>query len=134
MDRIRKVDYYVAQIPDKPGRGARVLSAMREVNLLAFTGFPNGRKAQIDFVPEDTAAFKAAAKRAKLKVAAKKGAFLVQGSDRPGAVADVLQRLADAKVNVTAIDAVATGKGRWGAILWVKPKNVKQATKALGAS
>jgi len=112
MDRIRKVDYYVAQIPDKPGRGARVLSAMREVNLLAFTGFPNGRKAQIDFVPEDTAAFKAAAKRAKLKVAAKKGAFLVQGSDRPGAVADVLQRLADAKVNVTAIDAVATGKRR----------------------
>lgn len=133
MDTIRKVEYYVTQIANKAGEGARVLAALRGINLLAFTGFPSGKKAQVDFVPDDAAAFKAAAKRAKLKVKVKKGAFLVQGDDRPGAVAELLLRLAQAKVNVTAIDAAAAGMGRWGAILWVKPKDVNKAAKALGA-
>lgn len=133
MDTVRKVEYYVAQIPNKPGEGARVLEALRGVNLLAFTGFPSGKKSQVDFVPEDAMAFKVAAKQAKLKVKVKKGGFLVQGDDHQGAVADLLDRLANAKVNVTAIDGVAAGMGRWGAILWVKPKDVNKAAKALGA-
>jgi hypothetical protein len=43
-------------------------------------------------------------------------------------------KLADAKINVTAIDAVSAGGGRYGAILWVKPKDVVKAAQALGAS
>jgi hypothetical protein len=134
MDTIRSVQYYVTQVSDKAGEAARVLTALRGVSLLAFTGFPSSRKAQLDFVPEDALAFTMAAKQAKLKVKVKKGGFLVQGDDRVGAVADVLQKLADAKVNVTAIDAVAAGMGRWGAILWVKPKDVAKANKVLGAA
>lgn len=133
METIRKVDYFVTEVPNKPGEAARLLDALRSVNLLMFTGFPSGRRAQVDFVPEDPQAFKAAAKKAKLKLRSKKGGFLIQGDDRPGAVADVLARLADAKINVTAIDAVAAGGGRFGAILWVKPKDVNKAAKALGA-
>jgi len=48
-------------------------------------------------------------------------------------VAEVLKRLADAKINVTALDAVCTGGGRYGAILWVKPASFEAAAKALGA-
>jgi hypothetical protein len=123
-------------VPDKPGEGAKVVGALADagINLLAFTGFPRGRRAQIDFIPEDTAAFKTAAKSAKLKLGPKKTGFLVQGDDRPGAVADLLKRLADAKINITAVDAVAAGMGRYGAILWVKSKDVNKAAKALGAS
>ncbi len=90
MNTIRQVEYFVTEVSSKTGEGARVLSAVSGVNLLAFTGFPSGRKAQIDFVPEDAEAFKAAAKRAKLKVKAKKGGFLLQGDDRPGAVAELM--------------------------------------------
>ncbi len=135
-ETIRKVDYFAMDVPDKPGEGARVLGALADagVNLLAFTGFPVGRRAQIDFIPEDAALFKAAAKNAKLKLRAKKAGFLVQGDDRPGAVADLLKRLADARINVTAVDAVGAGMGRYGAILWVKSKDVNKAAKALGAS
>ena len=104
------------------------------VNLLAFTGFPNGRRSQLDFIPEDTAAFTAAAKQVKLKMKRKKAGFLVQGDDRPGAVADIMKRLADSKINVTAIDALSAGMGRYGAILWVQPRDVNKAAKALGAS
>lgn len=133
MDTVRKVEYFVTEVSDKPGEAARVLAAVRGVNLLAFTGFPKGRRAQVDFVPEDALAFKAAAKQAKLKVKSKQGGFLAQGDDRPGAIADVMRRLADAKINVTAIDAVAAGNGRWGAIFWVKAKDVNKTVKAFGA-
>lgn len=136
-EMIRKVDYFTMQVSDKPGEGARALDALREagVNLLAFTGFPEGRRrAQLDFVAEDTAALKAAAKRAKMKLSPKKSAFLVQGEDRPGAIAEIMGRLAAARINVTAIDGLCAGGGRFGAILWVKGPDVRKAAKVLGAS
>ena len=136
METIRRVDYFAMDVANKPGEGARLLGALRDagVNLLAFTGFPNGRRAQIDFIPDDSAAFKAAARRAGLTLKPKKVGFLIQGQDRPGAVADLMSRLAGAKINVTAIDAVCAGEGRYGALLWVKSPDVGRAAKALGAS
>ncbi len=134
-DMIRKVSYFAMDVADKPGEAARVLTALSQagVNLLAFSGFPRGRRAQLDLIPEDAVPFRKALSRAKLKVRAKKTGFLVHGDDRPGAVAEVLQKLADAKINVTAVDAVSAGGGRYGAILWVKSENVKKAAKALQA-
>lgn len=134
-DTIRKVDYFYSEVSNKVGEGARILSAIREsgVNLLAFTGFPVGKKAQIDFVPEDTESFKKAAKKAGLKLSAKKTGFLVQGADRVGAVAEILSELAADKINVTAIDAITAGAGRYAAIFWVAPSDVKKTAKALGA-
>jgi hypothetical protein len=133
-ETVRLVDYFYVMVPNKPGEGARALAALREagVNLLAFSGFPQGRRAQLDFVPADAAAFKQAAKRAKWKPVGPKRGFLVQGDDRLGAVADLLERLARAKINVTAIDAV-TVEGRYGAILWVASKDVKKAASLAGA-
>ncbi len=134
-ETIRKVDYFAMDVANKPCEGVKVLGALAAwgINLLAFTGFPNGRRAQIDLIPENAHAFLAAAKQVKLKVRPKKTGFLVQGDDRLGAVSDLMKRLADAKINVTAIDAVSAGMNRYGAILWVKPKDVNKASKALGA-
>lgn len=133
---LRKVDYFYLQTSNTAGQGAQVLAQLREagVNLLAFTGFPSGRKAQMDFVPEDTAKFKAAAKKMKLELSVKKTGFLLQGEDKTGALTEVLEKLAAAKINVTALDAVASGDGRFGAIFWVKPTDVAKAAKLLGAS
>jgi hypothetical protein len=135
-DLIRKVDYFVLAVADKPGEAAGILRALdiEGVNLLAFTGFPEGRRAQLDFVPEDSALFKRTAKRIGLAVKPRKTGFLVQGKDRPGAVAELLEKLAMASINVTAIDAVASGGGRYGAILWVPPRDVNRAARALGAT
>ena len=135
MDAIKKIVYFAMDVSNKPGEAARVLQTLSEagVSLLAFSGFPRGRRAQLDFVPEDTALFRKALSRAKLKVLPKKTGFLIQGEDRRGALAEVLQNLADAKINVTAVDAVSAGGGRYGAILWVKPPDVKKTAKALKA-
>lgn len=134
-DHIRMVDYYYALAPDRPGEGARLLGILREagVNLLAFSGFPSARKSQIDFVPEDPTAFLAAARAAGIKLRRPKKVFLIDGDDRVGAIAELLGRLGGAKINVTAVDAVCAGGGRYGAILWVKPRDVKRAAAALGA-
>ena len=135
-DTIRLVDYFYVMAPQKPGVGAALLAELRQagVNLLAFSGFPSGRGAQVDFVPEDPAAFRAVARKAKWKVTGPKRAFLAMGDDRPGVIAELMQRLADAKINVTALDAVCAGSGRYGAILWVAPRDVTRAARALGAS
>ena len=133
-DRVRKVDYFYVMVPNTAGQGAKVLSGLAEhgVNLLAFSGFPSGRQGQLDLVPENSATLTRAAKKLKLKLSKKKSGFLLQGSDRPGAMVKTLDQLAQARINVTAVDALATG-GRFAAILWVKPKNVAKAAKLLRA-
>ena len=133
-ETVRTADYFYVMVPDKPGEGARVLGELRSagVNLVAYSGFPSGRGAQLDVVPTDPAAFKAVVKQKKWKVKGPKRAFLIQGDDRVGACADVLGRLAAAKINVTAMDALAGG-GRYAAILWVKPRDVKKTASVLGA-
>lgn len=135
---LRKVDYFYVQTPDTAGQSARILAALRDagVSLLAYSGFPNGGKAQQDFVPADSAKFTAAMKKLKLKLklklSRKKTAFLLEGDDKVGALTEMLSKLAEAKINVTALDAVSAGEGRFGAIFWVKPRDVAKTTKVLG--
>ena len=132
---LRKIGYFSVETPHAAGRGLRILAALRDagVNLLAYKGFPSGRKAQLDFVPAEPARFKAAARKIKLKISPKKIGFLVQGDDKVGALTAILAKLAKARVNVTALDAVVAGKGRYGAIFWVKPKHVAKTAKLLRA-
>ncbi len=134
LDTVRTAQYFKVQVPDRPGEAARCLGALEaaDINLLAFLAFPRNRRSQLDFVPSDPTAFKAAAKQAKWKIQGPKTCFLVEGEDRAGAVATHAASLAKAKVNIHATVAVCGGAGRYGVILWVKPKDVKRAAKALG--
>jgi hypothetical protein len=134
-DRLRKVDYFYVMVPNTAGQGAKVLSGLAAagVNLLAFSGFPSGGKGQLDLVPENSTKFRRAAKKMKLKISARKTGFLLQGTDRVGAMAKTLKTLAAAKINVTAMDAVTSGDGRFAAIFWVKPKKVAKAARLLRA-
>jgi hypothetical protein len=133
-DTIRQVDYFYMHVPHKTGEAAKALRALKDagVNLLAFSGFPEGRRGQLDFIPADAAAFKHVAKANKWKLVGPKRAFVIQGDDRVGAIADVVGTLGDAKINVTAVDAICTD-GRYGALCWVAPRDVKKAAQVLGA-
>jgi hypothetical protein len=135
-DTVRGIDYYYVTVPDVPGEGQRILSALKEsgVNLHAFLGFPlGGGESQIDLVPEDREALKAAAEQAGVTLSEAKRAFLIQGDDRVGAVADTLGKLEEANVNVTAAAAVGAGSGRYGMIVWVAAADYERAAGALGA-
>ena len=135
-ETVQRIPYFYVEVPDKPGEASRILNLLKEenVNLLALCGFPQGRRAQVDFVPSDAAALKAAARKAKLKLVGPKTVFLIQGDDRVGAGAEILAKLAQAKINVISVQAVAAGSGLYGALLWVEPRNVKKAAELLGAA
>jgi hypothetical protein len=135
-DTVRGVDYYYVTVPDEPGEGQRILSALKDsgVNLLAFMGFPlAGGESQLDLVPEDAESLRAAAEQAGVTLSEAKRAFLIQGDDRVGAVADALAKLAEASVNVTAAAATGAGSGRYGMILWVAAADYERAADTLGA-
>lgn len=137
VDVVRQVEYYYTIVPDEVGQGAKVLNALKAkgVNLLAFCGFPAGNgQAQLDFVAQDKEAFLAAMEQAGIELVGPKLAFLVQDEDRAGAVADLLSRLEQARINITAVQAIASGEGRYGAIVWVKPGDVARAARVLGLS
>jgi ACT domain-containing protein len=132
---IRKVAYFSMQVPNRPGVGLEMLRSIAKgrQNLLAFTGFPNRGKAQVDFVPANPVEFARGAKKHGVKLGKRKTAFLVQGEDRVGALVRVLDKLGKAKINMVAMDAVTAGSGRFGAIFWVRPKDVGRASRLLGA-
>ncbi len=133
-DTIRLVDYFYVLVPDKPGEGLAILKHLRDegVNLLAFSGFPEARKAQLDFIPADPAAFKGAVRKIRLKPVGPKRAFLISGEDRVGAMVDILSNLTSAGISITAADAIAATGGQFCCLLWVKPREVKRAAKAFG--
>jgi len=133
---IRKVNYAYVTVASKPGEAARILEALRDanVNLLAFSGFPQGRnKAQVDIVTDDSDGLKAAAKRHKWKLSRTKRAFLAQGTDEIGAAVPLLAKVAGAKINVIAADIVAAGEGRFGMLFWVDARDYNRAAKLLEA-
>jgi hypothetical protein len=133
-DTVRKVEYFSIQVPDAPAKAFGVLSLLVSsgINLLGCSGVQRGKRAQIEVIPEDTRRFKDAVKKAGLKFTPEKSGFLIQGSDRRGALADHLSKLGAKGINVTGIDALSAGEGRWGAIIWVDEDAVRSAGRALG--
>ena len=134
--RVKKGNYCYTTVPNRAGRGAKILTDLKDagVDLLAYSGFPvKGGKSQIDLVAEDLRTLRRVAKANGWRLSKPKKGFLIQGDDRIGAVQRIVQKLAERKINITAADAVAAGKGRYGMILWVKPTVYARAARVLGA-
>jgi len=134
-DTVRKVDYFSIFVSDKPAQAFNVLSMLVSsgINLLGCSGTKRGRRAQIDVIPDDTRRFRSAVKKAGLEFKPEKSGFLIQGEDRPGALTEHLRVLGDSKVNVTGINSIRAGQGRWGAIIWVDDDAINKASKVLKA-
>jgi hypothetical protein len=133
---VRKINYVDFKIPNRSGQAAQVLGALRSagVNLTALTAFPDkGGRTQVDLITKDLAGVRRVAKKQGWKLSKAKKGFLIQGKDSVGAVYRHAKRLADKRINITAANAAAAGKGQFGMMLWVKPKDYARAGRALGA-
>ena len=132
---IKRIEYYYCAVEDKHGKGYWLLEHLRQknVNLAAFTAFPTGGgRSQLDLIPDDAEALKAAAAEAGVSLVGPKHAFLVQGEDDVGAIVELHQRLSSAGINVHAANGVSAGSSRFGYVLWVKPQDYERAARALG--
>lgn len=135
-DNVRRAEYFHVQVPDRPGEGARILASIKKagIDLLAFSGFPDkSGQAQLDLVVADANTLEEAASREGLSLVGPRACFVVEGDNRVGAVADLTAKLADAKVSVTALDAVRVGS-KYGALIFVKQEDLANAARALGAA
>ena len=136
-DQIRRIDDFFLTVSDEPGAAARVLASLQAagVNLLGISMLPHGAcKSQLDLIPEEIGALRRAAKTAGLKLSRVKTGFLIQDEDRPGAVADTANTLAEANINIISVQAFCVGSGRYGGLLWVGAPDLRRAAKALGAT
>lgn len=132
--RIRRVEYYYANVRDELGAAYRLLSQLAElgVDLLAFTAVPSGpARAQFTLVPTDTGKLLAQASAAGLPLDGPYHAFLVQGDDELGALADVHEQLAKAGVDIFASSGVSDGQGAFGYLVYVREDQFERATATL---
>jgi hypothetical protein len=135
-DRVLKANYCYLTLSNRAGQGEKVLGELKDagVNLLAFTAFPiKGGKAQVDLVAENLTSLKRVARKNGWRLSKTKKGFLIQGDERIGAVHRQVKKLADEKINITAADAMCAGKGRYGMLMWVKPKDYARAARILKA-
>jgi len=135
-DQVRRVTYCNTVVTNRAAQGAKILSELKRmgVNLTAFSGFPtSGGKAQLDFVTEDITTVRRVFKENGWRLSKSKKGFLIHGKDGVGSAFRHIKKLAEQKINITAADAVYAGKGRFGMILWVKPKDYRRAARILNA-
>jgi hypothetical protein len=136
-DQVFRIEYFALVTDDRPGIGAELGRRLKEegVNLLALSAFPRGAmKTQVDLVPESPDQLMRFAKKLNLNLGEPKIAFLIQGTDRTGALSEVVGRLGAANVNVRATLGVGAGGNRYGGILFVNQQDVELASRALGAT
>ncbi|HRD98614.1 MAG TPA: hypothetical protein PLA97_19710 [Rubrivivax sp.] len=135
-DQAHVVHSYSTSVPDQPGQAFKVLATLVSagINLLGCSGTQIDGMARIDVVPDDAAAFAALVQRAGLDFRRQKTGLLIQGPDRPGALADNLSRLAVQGINVGGVQGLVAGAGRWSAIVWVADADLQAAARALDAS
>lgn len=136
-ERVFRVEYFALTAEDRPGAGAELGRCLKDegVNLIALSAFPlTAGRTQVDIVPEHPDLFLRVAKKLNLALGEPKVAFLIQGTDRPGAIGEVMNRLGAANVNIRATVGVACGENRYGGVLWVNQQDVELASRVLGAT
>jgi len=101
--------------------------------MLAFNAVPCGLgNTQLVLFPEDVNALAKAAGDSDIILIGPHHAFLVQGDDELGALAEIHHKLFDEKINVYASSGVTDGRGGYGYIFYVRPEDFERAAHALG--
>ncbi len=133
--KIRRAEYFHATVRDRPGEGYHVLAQLAKngVQLLAFNAVPIGAvNVQMTLFPENADLLLRAAQEEWLVLNGPYPAFLIQGNDEPGVLADIHGKLYDAKINVYASTGVTDGRGGYGCVLYVRPEEFEEAARILG--
>ena len=132
---LQRAEYYRTTMVDRPGEAYQLLARLAGagVNLHVFTAVPlDNLHTELVLFPDNLENFEAVADEAGVVLRGPEHAFLIQGDDHLGALADIHAQLLDAKINVYASSGVADGSGKFGYVLHVRPRDFEAAAAALG--
>jgi hypothetical protein len=133
---VRNAEYFYIRIEDSPQKAYELLAqlASAEVSLLAFSAVPYGpNHLELTVFPDRSDAFLQLARSLGWVVTGPQHAFLVQGDDNLGALADIQRMLVEADVEIYASSGVTDGSGRFGYVIYFKEEDHERAARALGA-
>ncbi len=133
--KVRIVEYFYTMVNDRPGEACRILSqlASEEVNLLAFSAVPIGHDhTQLVIYPEHVDRLARAAEKAGFTLTGPQRAILIQGDDRLGALVGYLQKLYDAKINLSSSTGVTDSRGGYGYVIHLRAEDIDRAAQAMG--
>jgi hypothetical protein len=133
---VRNAEYFYIRIENSPEKAYELLAqlASAEVSLLAFSAVPFGpNHVELTIFPDHSDTFIQLAKTLGWVVAGPQHAFLVQGDDQLGALADILRMLLEADVEIYASSGVTDGSGRFGYVIYFKEADRERAARTLGA-
>lgn len=126
-----KVTQLVMNLQSKPGVLANVAGVLGKagVNIEGICAAETAGRGKIRLLVSDAAKAEAALKAAKIRCG-REEAVTISLENRPGALAEAAQKLAQAKVNIKCAYATTTGAGQASVVLGVS--NVPKALAALG--
>ncbi|MCX7984992.1 MAG: hypothetical protein N3A63_08850 [Bacteroidetes bacterium] len=134
MAKPQRLTYLKLQISDYPGALLEVMKALKEKNisLKSLWGYSkeNG-VADVFIVGKDEGKVQRALP-SSITVLEKSTVFFLQGTDKAGALLKMLQILADARINIRALHAIAVS-GKYGSLLWVNEGDIEKTARVLGA-
>ncbi len=134
MLQTKKVEYFHSTVSERPGTGAAMLEALarNEVNLVAYSATPTGPiNTLCTLFPEDSDRLIQAAQKEGLTLEGPHCALLVEGEDRIGALDEVFRKLYDASIDVYSSTAIASRKGLFGCLIYLRPRDIERAWSVL---
>lgn len=131
---VRNVEYFYIRIQDSRDTAYTFLSelASMEVSLLAFSAVPFGPDhVELTIFPDRSDTFVHLAKKLGWQVTGPQHAFLVQGDDHLGALADIQRMLMEADIEIYASSGVTDGNGHFGYVIYFRESDHDRAARAL---
>lgn len=133
---VRTVEYFYVRIEETGEQTHELLAelASEDVSLLAFSAVPFGpNHVELTLFPDPSDKFIQLARKVGWVTAGPQHAFLVQGDDRLGALADIQRMLLEAGVKIYASSGVTDGAGHFGYVIYFKEDDHERASRALRA-
>lgn len=133
--KITRERFFAIAVLSQAGQLAQVNAALMEARVpcSGIWSFPTqGQEAEIIVMPRNPEVFLKTASANHWKF--REGfCFRLEGTDSTGALVDILKQLADDKINLRAVDAMAV-EGKFACCLWVDDHEREHVSQVLGLS
>jgi hypothetical protein len=134
MTKVLRVNFFKIKLNDKPGALLEVMQELKAkgIGLACLWGYakPDGN-ADLIIVPKNPDKIKILWKPPVRETEEGTG-FFIKGADRTGVLVKTLEALANAGINLKAMNAIAAA-GNYGSVIWVDAADIEKAAQVLGA-